>query len=393
MTEQNKEKSAVGNLVIVDYRDLMHTSNNQEQLQEKLARAFGVDGIGIIGIRNVPGFVEAKIELLSLAHSLSSLPKQELKELEVPEALYNTGWSHGKEMLKNGIPDWNKASFYFNPLTDEPGTKEDRRNFPLSYPSNRWPKDVCLPSFKSAAKRLGSLMKDVAVDMSKHIDKYVQSINDSYEPGTLYESLVNTEKVKGRLLYYYPLVGRDQKEKEIHSRSEDSWISWHNDSGFLTCLSGGLFLEPDGTILPSSPCDDAGLYVVDRNDEVQQIKLPSDCMGIQIGECTQILTGGAVIATPHCVKGAPGVARTSFACFIDTPPTFPLRAPSAQQFSSTPYLASSCSRVPPLCKRWYDGITFGEFLETTFKMYYDFDPSSTFEESEDFKSSVLDSSS
>jgi isopenicillin N synthase-like dioxygenase len=385
MTERHHGKPASGNLVIVDYQELMNTINETKPLQEKLESAFGLDGIGIIGIRNVPGFVEAKFELLSLSHSLANLPEQELKELEVPEALYNTGWSHGKEKLKHGVPDWNKASFYFNPLTDVPGTEEERRKFPLSYPSNRWPKADRLPSFKTAALRLGSLMKDVAVDFSKHIDNYAQTLNDSYQPETLFKSLVNTEKVKGRLLYYYPLVGKDTIEKLTQNQSEDSWIGWNNDSGFLTCLSGGIFMEPDGTILPSSPSDDAGLYVIDRNDQVLQVKLPSDCMAIQIGECTQILTGGAVIATPHCVKGAPDVARTSFACFIDTPPTYPLRAPPAQRSSSTEYPVFSSSRVPPLCKRWSDGMLFGEFLEKTFKMYYDFNPSSTSEESDEAK--------
>mmetsp|Transcript_20348 Transcript_20348/g.56608 ORF Transcript_20348/g.56608 Transcript_20348/m.56608 type:complete len:142 (-) Transcript_20348:97-522(-) len=119
-----------------------------------------------------------------------------------------------------------------------------------------------------------------------------------------------------------------------------------------------------------SPHKDAGLYVVDRKNQVRQVRLPSDCMGIQIGECTQILTGGAVIATPHCVKGAPTVARTSLACFIDTPPTYLLEGPAV----SNDHLDSSSSRVPPLSKRWKDGMSFGEFLEKTFKMYYDFDP-------------------
>lgn len=376
MTEHNKGNSVVGSLVIVDYQELTNPANMDKQLREKIESAFGVNGIGIIGIRNIPGFVEAKGELLSLAHSLANLPEQELKELEVPSALYNVGWSHGKEMLKHGTPDWNKASFYFNPLTDVPGTEEERMKFPLSYPSNQWPKATSLPSFKTAAQRLGCLMKDVALDLSKQIDIYAQSLNDSYQPETLFKSLVNTEKVKGRLLYYYPLMGREDEDETIHSESEDSWIGWHNDSGFLTCLSGGIFMEPDGTLLPKSPCDDAGLYVIDRNDKILKLNLPSDCMGIQIGECTQILTGGAVIATPHCVKGAPDVARTSFACFVDTPPTFSLRAPSSQSLSAE-CPAFSSSRVPPLSKRWYDGILFGEFLEKTFKLYYDFDPSLT----------------
>lgn len=378
MLDGDKQNPRARNLIIVDYHKLIDRAEKQDQLQDKLENAFGLNGIGIIGIRNVPDFVEAKRELLSLAYPLANLPEQELKNLEAPETLYNTGWSHGKETLKHGSPDWNKASFYFNPLIDEPGTEEERKNFPLSYPSNRWPKASSLPTFKTAARRLGSLMKDVAVELSKHIDDYAKSKNSSYRSDTLYRSLANTEKVKGRLLYYYPLIGDEKNEQSDNDQSEDSWIGWHNDSGFLTCLSGGLFMEPDGTILPSSPYNNAGLYVADRNNEVFKVQLPGDCMAIQIGECTQILTGGEVIATPHCVKGAPNVARTSFACFIDTPPTYALKAPPSKSVSAG-YPAFSSARVPPLSKRWHDGMLFGEFLDKTFKSYY-CDSSSVIEE-------------
>lgn len=284
-------------------------------------------------------------------------------------ASFLSGWSHGKEKLKANLPDLNKASFYYNPLVDVPGTEEDRRLYPMSYPCNRWPSaDANLPTFKQAATRLGRLMKDVAVLLASHIDDYAHSINESYDRRTLYNALADTEKVKGRLLYYYPLrQGQDDA-------SEDSWIGWHNDSGFLTCLAGDMYLTPQGNPLAQSPIQSAGLYVVDRQDRVCKIDIPADCMAIQIGECTQIITGGAVIATPHCVKGAPDLARASLACFIDTPPSYVLSSPppNGKDNDDEQPAAKSSSLVPPLASRWNDGMTFGAFLEKTFKMYYDF---------------------
>jgi len=50
MTERNQEKPAGGNLVIVDYQDLINSVNKKEELEEKFASAFGLDGIGIIGM-------------------------------------------------------------------------------------------------------------------------------------------------------------------------------------------------------------------------------------------------------------------------------------------------------------------------------------------------------
>ena len=360
-------------LVIVDYNDITVSSSN-EVLLEKLDKAFGSEGTGLIGIQNVPGFVEIKQNVLSLAHPLAHLPESDLHKLEDPDSLYNAGWSYGKEKLKKDIPDTAKASFYFNPIADVPGTEEDRQKYPVSYPCNRWPTSS-LPKLEPACKDLGKLMKEVAVHLAKHIDTYALSRNKNYQPETLYRTMVDTEKVKGRLLYYYPLPQLQEENNEQTSASEDSWIGWHNDSGFLTALAGDMFMTPNGDSVSKDDSDsktkEAGLYVVDRNDNVRKVTIPKDCMAIQIGECTQIITGGVVNATPHCVKGAPDLARASLACFIDTPPSFPLNIPPGNNDSSSA-ISSSSSRVPPLQDRWTNGTTFGDFLQTTFQKYYEF---------------------
>jgi isopenicillin N synthase-like dioxygenase len=364
-------------VVILDHEQLIATPSASSR--SAIQKAFGPDGVGLIAIRNVPHFTELKQALLSQAHTLAHLPSAELQALEDPDSLYNAGWSHGKEKLKADRPDWNKASFYFNPLVDIPGTAQDRQQYPYSYPCNRWPSPSSMPTLEPAAKQLGTLMKNVVLQISKHIDDYAHSVYPlSYPPTTLYDALKDTEKAKGRLLYYYPL--EERQLEDVASQSEDSWIGWHNDSGFLTCLSGGIFLQPNGIMLSQSPDPAAGLYVVDRQDQVRQVKLPVDCLGVQIGECTQILTNGAVVATPHCVRGATGVARTSMACFIDTPPSFQLSSPTPNNSSSVDLLAKSSSRVPPLSQRWTNGMTFGDFLAKTFQMYYEFDDNKAEEE-------------
>ena len=81
-------------LVIIDYEDLTSSTN----LMEACERAFGEHGIGIMGIRKVPGFAKAKADVLGLAHPLAHLPPNELQKLEDPDSMFNAGWSHGKEM-------------------------------------------------------------------------------------------------------------------------------------------------------------------------------------------------------------------------------------------------------------------------------------------------------
>jgi isopenicillin N synthase-like dioxygenase len=371
-TNSDDQSPEAADIVVIDYQDLIQPDGNSEPLLQTIERAYGMDGIGILAIRNVPGFLQAKQELLPLAYKLQRLPKEELHKLEDPDSLFNSGWSHGKEKLRADKPDWNKASFYFNPLTDLPGTEEDRRKFPISYPANKWPKRDLLPTFETAAKNIGSLMKDVAVLVARVIDEYAHQKNPCYQP-MLYDAMAQTEKAKGRLLYYYPLANTGDSKQDT---SEDSWIGWHNDSGFLTTLAGDIYLTHDGTLLANSPSPEMGLYAVDRKDRVVKVDLPPDCMAVQIGECTQIVTGGAVVATPHCVRGAAGVvARTSLACFIDTPPTFKLSCPRSstkddENDGKKQVAGKTSARVPALEKRWKDGMTFGDFLQKTFEVYY-----------------------
>lgn len=350
---------------VIDYEDLIQGPNEANSISEKVEKAFGVGSVGVIAISNVPGFVDRKAAFLPLAYQLARLPPAYLEEeLTDEESRYNTGWSHGKEKLGDK-PDFAKGSFFFNPVADVAGSDEDRAKYPLSYPRNVWPDRI--PGFETAAKEMGCLMKDVAVLLSKHIDAVAAKSVPNYSPSTLHDTLKDTEKVKGRLLYYFPL---DSAENE--PPKEDSWIGWHNDSGFLTALAGDMYVNHEtGEILSESPDPDAGLYVVNRDNEVVQIKIPRDCMAIQMGECVQILTGGAVYATPHCVRGAsvPGISRISFPCFIDTPPGFPLRMPPG---CTREQVLQETNRVPPLGMRWTeDGMTMGDFLNKSIAVYYD----------------------
>ena len=97
-------------------------------------------------------------------------------------------------------------------------------------------------------------MKDVSrVHLIKHLDVYAHQQNPNYAPTTLlYNALRDTMKAKGLILYYYPLPLPD--ETDGTTNSEDSWIGWHNDSGFLTCLAGRLvYGSNDGPTRGISP--------------------------------------------------------------------------------------------------------------------------------------------
>mmetsp|Transcript_26205 Transcript_26205/g.32300 ORF Transcript_26205/g.32300 Transcript_26205/m.32300 type:complete len:435 (-) Transcript_26205:123-1427(-) len=430
MTNSDEESNTEENLVIIDYHDLQKQPNDistAKELHPLLHKAFGFsssssssstssssssssysknhDGnsaLGVIVIRNIPSFVETKNSFLPLAHKLATLPQDYLDtNLTDAKSMYNTGWSHGKEKLKNNIPDYAKGSYYFNPITDSPGTEEERDKYPASYPKNKWPDESHIPQFEHLGKRLGVIMKDVVALLASHIDSYVLSQCKDYNASIGME-MKHTEKVKGRLLYYFPQLGLDEhnKEQKQGDTMQDSWIGWHNDSGFLTALAGDMYVDHEtGDTIPKDDIDPkAGLYIMDRTGKVTQVNIPDDCMAVQIGECFQIVTGGNVVATPHCVKSADPnwyrkednvdvdgenktkedgkksrkIARISFPCFVDTVPTFPLTAPNGcSREEVLKRGVVGCAKVPPLENRWLeDGMDFGSFLQTTFALYY-----------------------
>lgn len=155
-----------------------------------------------------------------------------------------------------------------------------------------------------------------------------------------------------------------------------------------------------GERIVECPDPAAGLYVMDRrrrsrasndntddntnNDYTKEVYskavrvvIPPDCVAVQVGECTQIVTGGAVQATPHCVRGCrpqyggSTVARISLPCFVDTAPSFALCLPPGSTRDDVWKADCSNNQVPPLEARWHsDGMAFGDFLHTTFEMYY-----------------------
>ena len=263
--------------------------------------------------------------------------------------------------------DTSKGSFYYNPITDAPGTEQDRIDYPCSYPCNKWPKDGsnhAIPAnFESLAKELGQLMYHVTVLLSKHIDAYMkENYEEYYTNDLLHDSLKDTEKVKCRLLYYYPNEENDK---------EDSWIGWHNDSGFLTALAGDIYIDNTTGKTLQNPDPNSGLYISDTTGKIHNIQIPNDCLAIQIGECSQIITGAKVRSTPHCVKASKGknVARISLVCFVDAGGDFRLCVPKGCDLEDV----LGCpleGKVPPLGMRWSDGMKFGDFLDNTFRKFY-----------------------
>ncbi|VUC29255.1 unnamed protein product [Clonostachys rosea] len=304
---------------------------------ETLVEAFGPNSLGILVVKDVPSeFAGLRHQALSYASYLGNLPEEELVKIENAAAKYLTGWSLGKEQLKEGQVDTFKGSFYANcafytdPSLDcaKPTPEFNQENFPEYVSPNVWPGDAILPGFKPSVEKLCRLMIDVAVLVARACDRYGEREIDGYIKGYLEHVVGTSNTTKARLLHYYPQA----KLPEDGEGNEDDWCATHLDHGCLTALTSAMFVNEEetssrvpegaaaGTTLPAlkeldaSPDPKAGLYIKSRTGETVQVKIPRDAIAFQTGETLERITKGKFKAVPHFVRGvSPAVSNGKIA--------------------------------------------------------------------------------
>ncbi|KAL1879255.1 hypothetical protein Daus18300_001834 [Diaporthe australafricana] len=347
----------IAQAVTVSLEDLKKGSVPFETLQ----KAFGPESLGILLVKDVPSeFVDLRRRALSYSSYLGNLPKSELDKLENEKAKYLTGWSLGKETLKNGQVDDLKGSFYANcafyidpKLACAPPTGEHTEdNFPEYLSPNIWPEEAVLPGMKASVEELCRLIIDVAVLVAGACDRYAEKEITGYPAAYLQRMVSGSMTTKARLLHYFPepagAAGGSAPANGSAGGSangdEDDWCATHLDHGCLTGLTSAMFVDEaraDPAVprfepalpetlqpldeLAASPDPAAGLYIKSRTGETVQVKIPRDCIAFQTGEALERITSGRFKAVPHFVRGAraaPGgdgsssrIARNTLAVF------------------------------------------------------------------------------
>jgi isopenicillin N synthase-like dioxygenase len=130
-----------------------------------------------------------------------------------------------------------------------------------------------------------------------------------------------------------------------------------------------------------------GLYIQARNGQCVPIHIPSNCCAYQIGETSQIMSGGILQATPHCIlrptttstskRNNNTISRESFALFLEPEFEDIINLPSnVQTIEDCQACSTTCNtnsngnnnnenqntiKLRPLSERWKPGQTFGEF--------------------------------
>ncbi|KAG9242601.1 hypothetical protein BJ878DRAFT_569191 [Calycina marina] len=300
-----------------------------------LEEAFGPSSLGIIIVKDVPPeFVELRHRLLSYSSYLGNLPSFKLAKIENPTAKYLTGWSLGKETLKNGQVDNLKGSYYANcafyvdPTLScaKPMAEFSEGNFPEYLSPNMWPQNSVLPGFQQTFEDLCKIIIDTAVLVARACDNYAEKEIPEYKTGYLEHVVKTSTTTKARLLHYFPAEPQD--DVAAGDKMDDDWCATHLDHGCLTGLTSAMFVNESKQVptipvsyayaskylpllgeLATSPDPTAGLYVESRSGEKVQVKIPRDCIAFQTGEALERITKGKFKAVPHFVRGVrPGVA-------------------------------------------------------------------------------------
>jgi len=339
--------------VIINYQDLL----DNKDLSPAIAEAYGQVGhcLGILVVRGVDKFPLLREKYVPLAQRYACLPEEIKAKTEHKKSNYQFGWSHGNEMLEDGKPDKYKGSYYANPIHDVPTQDQNFiQNYPEYCTPNIWPED--LPEMETGFKELGHLICDVGLLVTKHCDAYVEKQNPKYKPGQIYKVLSESRCFKARMLHYFP--------KTIDDIDKDSskWCGWHLDHGSITGLCSAMYLDSNLKQV-SAPDARAGLYI--RNRAGQEIKalIPKDCIAFQIGETSQIVSGGLLRATPHCVlspagKECVGIGRNTFVAFMQPNYDASMEPPEGTKVEE---IGNDV---------WKPGMDFHEFTKHTLAKYY-----------------------
>ncbi len=242
--------------ITISYNDILSKKN----LNNEIKNAFGLNGLGIILIKDLPVFECERLNILSSIKKFAELPDNIKSKYIDSKSNYSFGWSHGKEKMKKNEFDKSKGSFYNNIGTN------------CNENQNIWPDEI--PDFKEKLNKMASLQIRIGLEISKLLDNYLFDItNGIHKKNTFYNLLEKNNNFKARALHYFPC----ENEKNI-----DNLCGWHLDHGCITTLLSPIYFsnnfnkinninDKDGLYIKTQ-AGDGGMITTDNKEIMEKIK-------------------------------------------------------------------------------------------------------------------------
>jgi isopenicillin N synthase-like dioxygenase len=274
---------------------------------------------------------------------LTARPRADKEPFGRGDIWFQRGWTPPnteKAVVAGGQPDF-KECWFAAPIPPDP---EIAAMYPAIYAENIWPSSAPgfdADVFRARYERVGRALHAAGESLLR-----IAARGLGLDEGTFVDLAAGGPHVT-RLLHYLPL-------EPAQIAAGVLWGEEHTDFNLVTILPGGRFYDAARKSC-SRPDDRSGLYLRTRGtpespqgDLVRGVA-PAGCIVAQVGQQLEILTGGAMLATPHVVTapGVPGFSRASSAHFIHTQsnqvlfPLKPFRTPESVRDYSPPVLAGT----------------------------------------------------
>jgi isopenicillin N synthase-like dioxygenase len=329
---------------VVDLEDIQSgDADRTARAGAAIVEAFG--HFGLVYVKNHGVDAKNVDALFDAFLQLTALEESEKKPYGRADIWFQRGWTPPnteKAVVAGGQPDFKECWFAAVGASDP----EIASMYPQIYADNIWPgahAGFDPTAFRARYTQMGLELQSAAEGLLRGA-----ALGLGLAPEVFVDIAKGGPHVT-RLLHYLPL-GKGQVGKGI------LWGEEHTDFNLVTVLPGGRFYDADRKSCPR-PDDSSGLYLRTRpNENEPQGELvrgvaPAGCIVAQVGQQLEILTGGAMLATPHVVTapGIPGFSRASAAHFThahSNETLFPMRPfRNAQSITdySPPVLAGTYS--------------------------------------------------
>lgn len=267
---------------------------------------------GCVWIKNVPNYKTKRLTYLNAFKKFMDLPEEKRNQF-IPKEFYAFGYSPTGSEYFSRQPEKYKSSLYFDSKNPRSKSKSDPNWNKFKWPSKE---------LENAALAMAGILHEVIMKVVEAIDLVDINLLDPL--------------AKGRCLHYKE-ISKDDKRM--------LWGQEHRDHGAFTALLEAGYLQ-NGKWVPKP--EGSGLYV--NNKPIDSV--PGGIL-IQVGESAELLTNGQITATPHYIVAAPGFERI----------TLPV-------FKNVESKVKMYSTVTKYNNRFHNGITFEDYANNTFNMYY-----------------------
>ncbi|CDW77364.1 UNKNOWN [Stylonychia lemnae] len=339
--------------VIIDLNDLKRQDTN---IFEQIEEAYSDKGLGVLLVRNSGESKQRYMQnYLNLAKQMRQISeyKGDLSYLEQPHLEYGHGLNLGKDGYLEG-GDTLQISFYANIIQE---SYTDHKGLIWK---NVWPKDKEIaPEFEKYYMSTGRQFIDTAIMLGKKLDDYLKYNVKNYKM-QIEQGIAKSPRISARSIYYAA------PKNKHNSDLPKNWCSWHKDYSYITGLAPGVYVDSQDNVKHSNGDPEAGLYIQKRDYEILKLNIPEDCMCFQLGELSQIVSGGLLQALPHAVKMPVqnfDMPRISLAVFMEPEYNEPLSVPVGTNMDRVLTKQDKEHKLSPLEERWKDGMSFGDYYE------------------------------